>query len=90
MKAILVLKVVVSLFIPISAKAQSNLALQEKCAEGAKKYFFAQINSYGGSWGSFKDFGGSEGLGMNHFTSHYNKKLDKCFIRIEFSFAPKD
>jgi len=72
------------------AYAQSTLALQEKCAEGAKKYFFGHINSYGGSWGIFRDFGGSKGLGRNHFTSHYNKKLDKCFIRIEFSFIPED
>jgi len=70
--------------------AQSTLAPQEKCAEGAKKWFFEHLNYYGGGWGSFKSFLGSEGLGRNHFTSHYNKKLDKCFIRIEFSFVTKD
>jgi hypothetical protein len=66
--------------------AQSTLALQEKCAEGAKKFFFERLQSYGGSWGSFSDFGSEKGSGFNHFTSHYNKKLDKCFIRIEFHF----
>ena len=69
-----------------SVNAQSTLALQEKCAEGAKKFFFEGLQSYGGSWGSFSDFGSEKGSGFNHFTSHYNKKLDKCFIRIEFHF----
>ena len=64
------------------ANAQSTLTLQEKCAEGAKKWFFEHINQYGGKWGSFDDE--IFGRGYNHFTSHYNKKLDKCFIRIEF------
>lgn len=70
-----------------SANAQSTLALQEKCAEGAKKFFLERINLYGGSWGSFSD---EKGHGYNHFTSHYNKKLDKCFIRLEYSYFPKD
>lgn len=64
------------------AYAQSTLPLQEKCAQGAKKWFFEHINQYGGKWGSFDDE--IFGRGYNHFTSHYNKKLDKCFIRIEF------
>jgi len=37
-KKVLVLLAVISLLIPISVKAQSTLALQEKCAEGAEKF----------------------------------------------------
>lgn len=67
--------------------AQSTLALQEKCAEGAKKFFLDRINLYGGRWGSFSD---EKGRYWNNFESHYNKKLDKCFIRIDYSYHPKD
>jgi hypothetical protein len=69
------------------ANAQSTLALQEKCAEGAKKFFLHHINLYGGSWGNFRD---EKGRGYNHFTSHYNKKLDKCLIQIDYYYFPKD
>jgi hypothetical protein len=69
------------------ANAQSTLALQEKCAERAKKFFFEHINLYGGKWGGFKD---EKGSGYNEFISHYNKKLDRCFIRIEYRYYPKD
>ncbi len=64
-----------------SVNAQSTLFLQEKCAEGAKKFFLDRISGYGGEWGFFDSKG--FGKGYNSFTSHYNKKLDKCFIRIE-------
>jgi len=74
-------------FLSVPVYAQITLALQEKCAEGAKKFFLERINSYGGSWGGFSD---EKGHGYNHFTSHYNKKLDKCFIRLEYSYFPKD
>jgi len=89
MRTILVFLAAISLLIPISAMGQSTLALQEKCAEGAKKFFLGLVDSYGGKWGFFD----SEiwGRGYNDFTSHYNKKLDKCFILIEFhSFADKN
>ena len=74
-------------FLSVPVYAQITLALQEKCAEGAKKFFLERINSYGGSWGGFSD---EKGHGYNHFTSHYNKKLDKCFIRIDYCYFPKD
>jgi hypothetical protein len=67
--------------------AQSTLALQEKCAEGAKKFFLDRINLYGGSQGIFRDV---TGVSLNDFTSHYNKKLDKCFLRIDYHHWPKD
>jgi len=70
-----------------SVNAQSTLALQEKCAEGAKKFFLDHINLYGGSWGNFRD---EKGRGYNHFTSHYNRKLDKCLVRIDYYYFPKD
>lgn len=86
MKKILLTIFLVICFVGV-ANAQSTLALQEKCAEGAKKFFFERIKLYGGSWGSFSD---EKGHGYNHFTTHYNKKFDKCFIRIEYSYFPKD
>ena len=67
--------------------AQSTLALQEKCAEGAKKFFLEHIQFYGGSWGVFSN---EEAFGSNSFTSHYNKTLDKCFIRIQCLYTRKD
>jgi hypothetical protein len=75
-----------ALIIVSPANAQSTLALQEKCAQGAKKFFFERINSYGGKRGLYRDEGG---LGSNKFESHYNKKLDKCFIRIESTYISK-
>jgi hypothetical protein len=70
-----------------SVNAQSTLALQEKCAEGAKKFFLDRVNLYGGSWGNFSD---EKASGSNSFASHYNKKLDKCFIRIQCFYIQKD
>jgi len=83
----LFLAVFFTIMIVSSANTQSTLALQEKCAEGAKKFFFERLQSYGGSWGSFSD---EKGSGHNNFTSHYNKRLDKCFIRIDYRHWPKD
>ena len=34
-------------------------------------------------------FNSAYGNGWNSFTSHYNKKLDKCFILIEYYYTPK-
>jgi len=64
------------------AYAQSTLSLQEKCLVSAKKYVLEHIDSYGGKWGSFST---EEGTYQNHFVSHYNKRLGKCFIK---TFAP--
>ena len=66
MKIILVFLAVVGLLIPIPVKAQSTLALQEKCAEGAREWL--------------KDH--PSGAIHSH-SSHYNKKLSTCFIRID-------
>jgi hypothetical protein len=74
-------------FLSVPVYAQSTLALQEKCAEGAKKFFFDHINLYGGKWGNFRD---EKGRGYNHFTSHYNRKLDKCLVQIDYYYFPKD
>jgi hypothetical protein len=71
MKKLLFLLAVVSLLIPISVNAQSTLALQEKCHEGAKKFFF----EFKGQYRSDSDL-------WPDYTSHYNKKLDRCFIHI--------
>lgn len=70
MKRILVLLTVLSFLTPISVKAQSTLTLQEKCAEGARKWF--------------KDHSSEVIYGHS---SHYNKKLDKCFIRVDYFFS---
>jgi len=67
--------------------AQSTLSLQEKCAEGAKQFFFDRINLYGGKWGNFVD---EKGRGYNHFASHYNERLDKCLVQIDYYYYPKD
>ena len=57
-----------------SVNAQSTLALQEKCAEGAKKFFYDR---------GFKFVEkGDNDTKINNYQSHYNKKLDKCFILI--------
>ena len=65
MKKILVLLTVISLLVPISAKAQSTLALQEKCAEVAKKFVSDITVQFACEY-------------------HYNKKLDKCFVKIVY------
>jgi hypothetical protein len=87
--SLFVVMISLCLFLPISGcgHAQSTLHLQEKCAEGAKKFFVEHISSYGGSVGSFKD---EKGSGFNNFKSHYNEHLDKCFIRIGYSYFPKN
>jgi rubredoxin len=68
-------KLILALFFTImmvySASAQSTLALQEKCAEGAKKFFFEFKGQYRSDSNLWPDY-----------TSHYNKKLDRCFIHI--------
>jgi len=69
MKKILVLLAVVSLLAPISVKAQSTLSLQEKCAEGAEKFFE-----------HYKKETGAINLS---YTCHYNKFFDTCYILIE-------
>jgi hypothetical protein len=56
------------------ANAQSTLALQEKCAEGAKKFIadpekMAVYSGYSG------------------YISHYSKRFDKCFIRIGYYYG---
>ena len=71
-----------------SANAQSTLALQEKCAEGAKKFFFdsekvtwfASSNKELGYW---YDDGG---YGTTEYIPHYNKKFDKCFILVNSQY----
>jgi hypothetical protein len=69
-----------------SVNAQSTLALQEKCAEGARKI----VSETGGClWvHSTKEYTMS-----CQYISHYNKKLDKCFIRFDMTTiwrAPKE
>lgn len=49
--------------------AQSTLAIQEKCTEGAKKLV-------------------EDSKEVTAYTSHYNKNLDKCFMRVRINFAP--
>jgi hypothetical protein len=87
MKISLLVTLLFTILIVSQTNAQSTLVLQEKCAQGAKKFFFDHINLYGGKWGSFNDE--TFGRGRNHFISHYNKKLDQCFIRIEFHSFPE-
>ena len=56
--------------------AQSTLALQEKCAEGAKKFFAESLRNE---------------VGQQSFNGHhYNKKLDRCFVEIGFGYGKKE
>ena len=56
-----------------SVNAQSTLALQEKCANAAKEYYESRSKN--------PDC-------RPIYESHYNKKLDKCFILIETFCTP--
>ena len=73
MKKILLTIFLVICFVGVG-NAQTTLALQEKCAEGAKKFF-----DDGGL--KFKERMES-GTWYNNYEWHYNKKLDKCFILV--------
>jgi len=68
----LFLTVFFALIIVSPANAQSTLALQEKCAEGALKYYREAIVPYLES---------KDKVGILY---HYNKKLDRCFIRVSY------
>ena len=59
------------------ANAQSTLALQEKCAEGARKIVSETVT------GCPPIYSGEKYLMYCEYKSHYNKKLDKCFIRFD-------
>jgi hypothetical protein len=61
-------------FLSVPVYAQSTLALQEKCAEGAKK-LDKEI-----SWGDL----------IHSYECHYNKKLDKCFAKFFGNSFKKD
>lgn len=73
----LLLALLFTIMIVSPLNAQSTLPQQEKCAEGAKKFFL-----------EFKNQHPIDFLGA--YTCHYNKKLDKCFIRIIWDNLPKD
>ena len=76
MKKLLALLAVVSLVIPISVNAQSTLALQEKCAEGAKKFYTESLRNE---------------VGQQSFNGHhYNRKLDRCFVEIGYSYGKEE
>jgi hypothetical protein len=62
-----------SLVFACSAFGESTLALQEKCSKGANELFYE---------GHASTMTQSETLGncFNSYESHYNKKMDKCFI----------
>ena len=55
------------------ANAQSTLALQEKCANAAKEYYESRSKN--------PDC-------RPIYESHYNKKLDKCFILVKTFCTP--
>ena len=66
----LFLAVFFTVIIASSVNAQSTLVLQEKCAEGALKYYREAI---------VPSVESKDKVGILY---HYNKKLDRCFIRI--------
>ena len=67
----LLLAVLFAILMVSRVNAQSTLALQEKCGEGAKKFFI----EFRGQYRSDSDL-------LPDYTSHYNMKLDRCFIHI--------
>jgi hypothetical protein len=71
MKKISVLLAVLSLLIPIYVQAQSTLALQQKCAEGAKKFYKEEEKI-------------RTGIAIFYNEHHYNKKLDRCFLQVGY------
>jgi hypothetical protein len=54
--------------------------LQERCDEGAEKYF----KSFYGS-GYYKSY---EGTSIYYCLSHYNRKLNKCFVLLMGQIIP--
>jgi hypothetical protein len=58
------------------ANAQSTLALQEKCADGAEKFYTESLRN---------EFGDQSFNGH-----HYNKRLDRCFVEIGFGYGKKE
>ncbi len=71
-----------------SVNAQSTLALQEKCVEGAKKFFFnsEKVNPFASPKRELGMWSDDGGYGTTQYMSHYNKKLDRCFILIESQY----
>jgi len=63
-------------FLSVPVYAQSTLALQEKCAEVTKKSL--------GEGGITREKNGD--MRFFGYTSHYNKKMDKCFVLISHTF----
>ena len=59
-----------SLVFTCSANAQSTLALQERCTEGAKKYLESHPP-----------------IGIIGHVSHYNKRFNKCFMRVDCYYS---
>jgi hypothetical protein len=70
------LTILLVLIMPSFVFAQSTLALQEKCAGGAKKLLL-EIGD------CLPVTSGKEYLTFCEYISHYNKKLDKCFLRFD-------
>jgi hypothetical protein len=69
------------LFAAHSANAQSTLALQEKCSEGAKRLETEKMNQpypYGAANPCLS------------FQNHYNGRLDRCFLRVGYIFGPQE
>ena len=77
MKSLLVvLSIFFCLLMSNIANAQSTLALQEKCVEGAKKFYTES---------------GRNEVGQQSFNGHhYNKKLDKCFVEIGYNYGKEE
>ena len=78
-----VLALFVTIIIISGANAQSTLALQEKCVEGAKKLV---LETGGCDQTKVQD----DYLLSCQYRCHYNKKLNKCFILIIAMHHPKD
>jgi hypothetical protein len=70
---VLLLALLFPVLIVSQSNAQTTLALQEKCAEGAKKFYTESLRNE---------------VGQQSFNGHhYNKKLDRCFVEIGYSYG---
>jgi hypothetical protein len=72
MRVLFLIPLLISILIVSQTSAQSTLALQEKCAQGAK----VLVDNI---------FHPGSGENIVVYEAHYNKKVDKCFVLVSLS-----
>jgi len=93
MEGILILLAGLFLLVPLPTVSQTNvqstLHLQERCAEGARKHFYEHIEEGRLNNNNVSLFFTDDIKSIMEYTSHYNKKGDMCFIRIDQRSSPR-